>query len=168
MPSGGHYTTSLHKTRGSDIYYTPPDLAKDIIACCDLKQGDSVLDPFYGGGVFYDNYPEYVSKDWCEIVMGRDFMEYDKKVDWIISNPPFSILKTILPKCIATATKGICLILGCHNLTPKRNEMFENAGFKLTHLEDFNVKAWFGFRCCFVVYEKNKPTIRRLKRTTYD
>ena len=155
------------KERKNDIYYTPILLAQEIINSCPLQENDIVLDPFLGEGVFYDNYPPFVSKDWCEIAKGKDFLNYDKKVDWIISNPPFSKLNKVLPKCIEVATKGICLILGTNNLTPKRDMLFEDGGFSLTHIEDFNVKDWFGFRCCFVVYEKNKTSIRRLSKTKY-
>ena len=48
---------------------------------CNLKEGDLVLDQSYGEGVFYNNLPDYVNKEWCEIDKGKDFFEYDKKVE---------------------------------------------------------------------------------------
>jgi type I restriction-modification system DNA methylase subunit len=155
------------KKRKNDIYYTPEILAKDIINICDLKENDIVLDPFLGQGVFYNNYPKYVRKEWCEISKGIDFLTYDKKVDWIISNPPFSSLKFMIPKILEVATKGICLILGTNNLTTHRDDLFKKSGFNLTHIETFNVKSWFGFRCCVVIYEKNKESINKLTSNSY-
>jgi DNA modification methylase len=155
------------KNRKNDVIYTPEELAKEIIKVCGLVKDDLVLDPFRGKGVFYNNYPNYVKKDWCEISENRDFLKYTGKVDWIISNPPFSILKEIIPKCIEVSTKGICLILGIHNFTTHRDKLFKDAGFNLTHIEIFNVKSWFGFRCCFIIYEKNKPSINKLSSTTW-
>lgn len=165
-----NYINSLNKSieRKNDIYYTPEPLAKELIKICDLKENDIVLDPFKGKGVFYNNYPDFVKKDWCEITEGKDFLKYNNKVDWIISNPPFSKLKEILPKCIEVAEKGICLILGFNNLTPYRDNLFKNSGFNLTHIETFNVKGWFGFRCCFVIYEKNKPSMNKLSTNCYE
>jgi hypothetical protein len=47
------------------------------------------LDPCRGPGrAFYDALPK--PRDWCEIREGRDFLRYKRKVDWIITNPPWS------------------------------------------------------------------------------
>lgn len=54
-----------------------------------FKPSGLVLDPCRGENkVFYNNLS---NADWCEIGEGKDFFEYDKKVDWIIGNPPYSI-----------------------------------------------------------------------------
>lgn len=31
--------------------------------------------------------------EWCEITEGRDFFAWNEQVDWIISNPPYSLFK---------------------------------------------------------------------------
>lgn len=156
----------LHPLKKSphDVVYTPVELAKEIIAACAVDDGDTILDPFRGGGAFYDNYPQHALKDWCEIEEGRDFMNYDKKVDWIISNPPFSKLNQHIPKMCQVATKGICIIMGCLNLTHKRDMMFQDMGFKLVHEETFLCRSWFGFRACFLIYRRDKETSRRLSK----
>lgn|SRR5690348_4080664 len=155
------------KANPNDVIFTPIKLAKEIIAACDLKPGDTILDPFRGGGAFYDNYPDFVSKDWCELSDGKDFLQYQGKVDWIISNPPFSKLKLMIPKMASVATKGICLILGWWNLTSNRIRLLQKSGFTLTHMEMFDVKEWYGFRCIYVIFEANKPTMKRLSSETY-
>lgn len=47
------------------------------------------LDPCKGPRApFYNALPE--PKDWCEIREGRDFLKWDKHVDWIMTNPAWS------------------------------------------------------------------------------
>lgn len=77
-----------------DKVYTPENIAKQIISEFDLS--GTVLDPFKGKGAFYDNFPETVKKDWCEIDDGKDFFTFNERVDWIVSNPPYSIFGDVL------------------------------------------------------------------------
>lgn len=77
-----------------DKVYTPAHVAKHIIESFSLF--GKVLDPFRGKGAFYDNFPENVEKDWCELDKGKDFFKYNERVDWIISNPPYSIFNEVL------------------------------------------------------------------------
>lgn len=77
----------------NDNVYTPVEIAKVIINKMPLKDGDIVLDASAGKNVFYDNYPDFVIKDRCEIDDDIDFFAYNKKVDWIITNPPYSKYK---------------------------------------------------------------------------
>ena len=45
------------------------------------------FDPFRGKGVYYDNFPAANKKEWCEIEDGKDFFEFNGKVDVICSQP---------------------------------------------------------------------------------
>jgi hypothetical protein len=72
-----------------DVVYTPSVLALDVVSF--FKPSGICLDPCAGGNAFYSLLPE-AGRDWCEIERGRDFYAWDKKVDWIVSNPPFSNL----------------------------------------------------------------------------
>ncbi|MDY5928682.1 MAG: hypothetical protein SPJ27_01425 [Candidatus Onthovivens sp.] len=92
----------------NDKIYTPVETAKDIISKFNLS--GKVLDPFKGGGAFYDNLPETVEKDWCEIDLGRDFFDYNEKVDWIISNPPYSIFGAVIEHSMEIADNIVYLI----------------------------------------------------------
>lgn len=94
----------------NDKCYTPFPIAKKIIEMFQFNDDDLVLDPFRGKGAFYDNYPDYVYKDWCEIDDGRDFFNYHKKVDWIISNPPYSILDEVLEHSFEIAENVVYLV----------------------------------------------------------
>lgn len=73
----------------SDVVYTPDKTAKDIIDW--LKPTGLCLDPCLGDGAFYKYLPK--GSEWCEIRKGKDFFDYNKKVDWIIGNPPYSIFE---------------------------------------------------------------------------
>jgi len=68
-----------------DIVLTPDWVAKDMIEY--FKPTGSILDPCKGDGAFLQHLP---GAEWCEIREGQDFFNYNKRVDWIISNPPYS------------------------------------------------------------------------------
>ena len=79
----------LIRQTDSDIVYTSPALARRIVDYLDPE--GFCVDPCRGRGAFYDALdPE--NRDWCEIREGRDFLtwEFDRPVDWCITNPPFS------------------------------------------------------------------------------
>lgn len=92
----------------NDKIYTPAETAKTIISKFSLY--GTVLDPFKGGGAFYNNYPTTVKKDWCEIDLGKDFFNYTKHVDWIVSNPPYSIFGAVLEHSMKIADNIVYLI----------------------------------------------------------
>lgn len=92
----------------NDKVYTPLPIAKKIIDLFPLY--GKVLDPFKGGGAFYNQYPDFIIKDWCEIEDGKDFFEYSGKVDWIISNPPYSILDEVLKHSFEIAENVVYLV----------------------------------------------------------
>ena len=112
-----------HKIRNrktaNDCIYTPKEVAEIMIDLCDIKPADKVLDPSKGGGVFYDNLPE-CNKDWCEITEDKDFFKYDKPVDIIIGNPPYSLWAEWLKHTIKLNPKKFCYIFGVYNLNPNR------------------------------------------------
>lgn len=98
----------LNGNKPNDDISTPVEISKMIIDMFDIQ--GVILDPFKGTGSFYNQYPNYVSKEWCEIKDGRDFFKYDKKVDWIISNPPYSILDEVLDHSFEIADNIVYLI----------------------------------------------------------
>lgn len=92
----------------NDNVRTPEHISKFAIDLFDL--GGIVLDPFMGEGSFYNQFPDWIDKDWCEIDKGRDFFDYNKKVDWIISNPPYSILDEVLDHSFEIADNIVYLV----------------------------------------------------------
>jgi len=75
-----------------DVVYTPDYVSKNIIEFLNPK--GVCLDPCKGDGAFL-RYMPYGS-EYCELQEQKDFLQYEKKVDWIIGNPPYSIFDKFL------------------------------------------------------------------------
>ena len=98
----------LNGNKPNDKIYTPDEIAKLIISKFNLY--GKVLDAFSGGNVFYNNYPSNVEKYWCEIDKGKDFFKYNEKVDWILTNPPYSIFDNVLDHSFSIADNIVYLV----------------------------------------------------------
>lgn len=88
--------TQLFKTEPiqGDIVYTPEYVSRHIVDF--LNPSGLCLDPCKGDGAFLKYLPD--ESDYCEIRENKDFFDYNKKVDWIIGNPPYSIFEDFLKK----------------------------------------------------------------------
>jgi len=145
-----------HRKTANDKIYTPKPFALKMIELCEITPDMKVLDPSKGGGVFYDNLPP-CEKDYCEIDEGKDFFDYNKRVDLVIGNPPYSLWTKWLEHTTKITDK-FCYIFGFLNLTPYRIEQLEKKGFFITKSAMCRVDYWFGVS--FVaVFEKNKTPI---------
>lgn len=94
----------------NDLVMTPEHIAKEMIAFYDIPAGATVLDPCRGEGAFYDNYPEDCMKASCEITEGRDFFKWEQNVDWIITNPPYSIFEEFLAHSLRWSN-NVCFLI---------------------------------------------------------
>lgn len=150
-----------HRIKPNDEFYTPSKLANYLVTLCPLNDGDIVLDSAYGTGIFYDCYPTGTIK-----LKTTSFFDWDRIVDWIISNPPYSKIDLFLEHSCDVATKGFAYLLGLHNLTPKRIEICENKGFYITQIHLSKVFHWYGISA-FVIWEKDKPPILNYDRTVW-
>ena len=140
-----------------DIVYTPIEVCKDCIKYTlpFINKDDILLEPFSGKDAFYNEFPIENRKDWSEIERGRDFLDYKKKVDWIITNPPYSIYKLWIDKLLETCNKGFCLLVNNLTITPPRLEKINNAGFYISFIYYFKIKTWFGYQF-YYIFEKRK------------
>jgi len=127
----------------ADIVMTPVYLAKNIIE--HYKPTGFILDPCRGEGVFYDNY-DTDNKDWCEIDEGKDFLEYNKKVDWIITNPPWSKMRIFLEHGMRIADNIVYLTTINHYTTKRRIKDMKEMGFGIKEFYCVNTptKPWQG------------------------
>jgi hypothetical protein len=157
-----------YRLRKKDRFYTPRELAKELITLVPFKNDDFLFDPCLGKGAFFDNYPIENKKDFCEIDLDKDFFEFEGKVDWCISNPPYSLLDNWFKKTCEISRKGFAYLLGWNNLTAKRIEFCnkEPFSFGLTTIHMFKVFEWYGMSC-FVIFEKNKPNIISYNRKVW-
>lgn len=74
------------KSNPADAVMTPEWAAKDMVDW--FKPTGRILEPCKGFGAILTQLPDHA--EWCEITQGRDFFDWHEKVDWIISNPPYS------------------------------------------------------------------------------
>ncbi len=100
-----------------DIVMTPEHLAKEIID--HFNPSGKILDPSRGQGAFYDNFPTD-NKDWCELGENKDFLTYSDKVDWIITNPPWSKMQQFLEHGMKIADNIVYLTSVNHYTTKRR------------------------------------------------
>lgn len=141
----------------NDKIYTPKPIALKMIEMCDLNKNDYVLDPSYGEGVFFNNFPEFVKKDFCEIEQGKDFFECNTRYTAVIGNPPYSLWDKWLEHTMKLTDK-FCYLFGVLNFTDKRvNKILKN-GFGITKIHLLKVSWWFGHQF-LIVFEKNKKSI---------
>jgi len=91
---------------GADVVYTPDWVAKDMVEW--FKPSGRILEPSAGDGVFLRYLPEDAL--WCEIEKGRDFFAWHERVDWIIGNPPYSVVGQWLRHSIVLSDNFVYLI----------------------------------------------------------
>jgi hypothetical protein len=156
----------MEKTEDYYFHQTPVELCRKLIDEVGLVEGDRVLEPFKGEGAFYDNLPNFVEKDWCEIVDGRDYKDYDKEIDFVLSNPPFALTEngkkvnafyTLTEYFAGRVKKGIAFLGNDYclaTLTPKRiKELKEKHNLYIHKIRVCSVKKWRG-RYFFIIFKK--------------
>lgn len=148
-----------------DLHQTPPECAKDLMAFVPLVAGDKVVEPFKGEGAFYNALPNYVEKDWAELEQGKDYKELTAEYDWVITNPPFRLdtgtkrvnsFWFLLDYYSQRARKGIAFLGNdsCFcTLTPKRQAILKERGWRMTKVVVCSVKKWRG-RYFFFILQK--------------
>jgi len=141
----------------NDIIYTPLNVAKKMIEMCEITSNMTVLDPSKGGGVFYDNLPNYCIKDYCEITEEIDFFDNDKTYDLIIGNPPYSLWNKWIDHTLKKTDK-FCYIFGSFNFTDRRVKKILDNGFGITKFHILKIEWWFS-NSFIIVFERNKNSI---------
>ena len=58
--------------------------------------------------------------EWCEILDGRDFFSWNEKVDWIVTNPPWSLIRTFLRHAMEVSDNVVFLLTINHIWTKAR------------------------------------------------
>mgnify|MGYP003677042100 FL=1 len=162
-------STVSHKIKkrntANDIFITPLDLAKKAISLIEYEDSDIWYDPFKNTGNYYNQYPND-NKLYSEILEDKDFFDFEEHIDIICSNPPYSIIDNVIKKSIDLKPRVINYLIGVGNLTARRLEMFENAGYGLTKIHMCKVYKWYGMS--FIVqFEKDKESIMSFDRIVW-
>ncbi len=113
--------------KSEDRVMTPDALAAAIVA--HFRPTGKILEPCRGSGAFLRAMP---GADWCEIEADppRDFLAYDgPHVDWICTNPPWSLARAFLAKGMEIADNVVFLFSVNHAWTKARVRDVEEAGF---------------------------------------
>jgi hypothetical protein len=120
--------TPLVAKNGNDCVMTPPVLGRRIVRY--FKPKGRMLEPCIGNGKGFFRFME--GADWCEIDKGRDFFDYNKRVRWIITNPPYSKLLKFLEHSFDISDNVVMLIL--------LPAAFHTAKIRLAKLKGFYLK----------------------------
>lgn len=168
MPNTNASHSIKKRNTANDVFITPVDVAKQQIELHTIIDGELWLDPCRNNenGSYYSNYPSEVNKDWCEILEGRDFLQYSGSPDVICGNPPYSFLDTWISKTLELNPKEFSLLIGIGNLTTRRMEIIENAGYGLARMKMLKIWKWYGMSC-IVVFAKGEESIIEFDRTVY-
>jgi hypothetical protein len=125
-------------TNRNDVVMTPEPLAKRLIE--HFQPFGKILEPCIGEGAFYNN---LVNAEWCEITKGKDFMEYHDKVDWIITNPPWSKIRPFLQHSMELSEDIVFLTALAHLWFKARLRDINNAGFGIREIVLFDTPKNF-------------------------
>lgn len=169
------FTSDKIKKRATphDKFYTPIELVKFHLQYVKeyVDTGDKILDGFFGTGNYYNSYPEVFDKnntfDYAEIDLGLDFFKYDKDVNMIISNPPYSILDKVFEKSVALNPHTISYLIGQHNLTNKRIEYMNEKGYYLSKMHFTKIYDWYGMSAIVVFTKKANKNCIDFDRTVW-
>jgi len=96
----------------NDDIQTPPELAARIVAY--FRPEGRILEPCAGTGHFLAC---LAGADWCEIKRDRDFFDYRERVDWIITNPPWSQIRAFMTHAFSLADQVVFLMTVNHAWT---------------------------------------------------
>ncbi len=154
-----------NRTKANDVFITPLELAQNHINLIEYNPNDLWLDPCRNNGNYFNQFPNE-NKDWCEILNNKDFFEYEGKPDIIIQNPPYSLMDKWIQKNISLNPRIISFIIGLGNLTTRRIEILEKAGYGITKFKMLKVYEWYGMSV-IVIFEKNKKSIIEIDRKVY-
>jgi hypothetical protein len=142
-------------TKRDDCVQTPEELAIKIVN--HFKPKGTILEPCKGDGNFikaYENYKEEnINLFWTEILEGKDFFDYNTKVDWIITNPPYSKMRSFIQHSMIISDNIVFLTTINHLWLKARLRDISNAGFGIKEILLFNTPKSFpqsGFQIgCF-------------------
>ena len=120
--------------KSDDEIMTPEYLAEALVN--HFKPSGKILEPCKGTG----NFLKFLPKDtlWCEISEGKNFFDFNDKVNWIITNPPWSQIRKFLQHSMKIS-KNVCFLFTINHLwTKARIRDIKEAGFGIKEIVIFD------------------------------
>lgn len=149
-------------SNANDKVYTPDFIVDEVVSYMEEHfpnhRNSKLLEPFAGEGAFLSRYD---SMDWCEIDKGVDFLDYQGKVDWIITNPPYSVFDVMLEKMLQVSD-NIAMVIPYNKLMCSMPRLMDikRAGKSITHVRYLGsgrqMKFPFGFPVALIIIENVK------------
>ncbi len=130
----------------NDVVFTPDWLASKICSMFPIE--GKILEPCKGEGAFLKYLPE--GTEWCEIVDGKNYYDYNDKVDWIVTNPPYSDYNRFLKHTFEIADNIVLLVpvAKMFKSMGTLNQIFNYGGFVSIHTLPASKAGFpFGFPC---------------------
>jgi len=119
--------------QSDDVVMTPPTLCALIAS--HFQPSGRILEPCRGTGNFYRALKPYASELlWCEITKERDFFGFNGHVDWVITNPPWSLFRKFLQHAMKVADNVVFLVTVNHYWTKARVRDIREAEFALKEI----------------------------------
>ncbi len=112
-----------------DVVQTPQEMAGRLVR--HFAPSGRVLEPCCGKGHFLAHMPGAAS---CEIQRGDDFFDWTEKVDWIVTNPPWSQIRPFLIHSMEVADHVVFLMTVNHIWTKARLRDVREHGFGLKEI----------------------------------
>jgi len=120
--------------KSDDEIMTPEYLAEALVN--HFKPSGKILEPCKGTGNFLKFLPKGTL--WCEISEGKNFFDFNEKVDWIITNPPWSQIRKFLQHSLEIS-KNVCFLFTINHLwTKARIKDIKKAGFGIREIVLFD------------------------------
>ena len=147
------------------FHYTNPEMVKYLLSKTPII--GSVLDAGSGKNKVW--FKKLKGRKFeCEIDDGMDFFEWNKKMDWVVGNPPFDLQKQFLEKASEVAQQGIAFLGNINfwnGLTPKRWQKLQDKGFFLQKIIIVQDKRWFGRYYYLIFTKENNDFVEWNKQT---
>jgi hypothetical protein len=114
VPKGKNFSKANRGQRNkSDFYQTPYSMTEQLLDHIGHWRSTSVLEPAAGDGAI----TKVLRKRGFEVIesdirmTGEDFLTRTEQVDWIITNPPFTLSLEFILQCKRIARKGFWLLM---------------------------------------------------------
>lgn len=153
---------NLTPCNGDDVVYTPDSLADQVVRHFLPQMSGRILEPCSGGGAFTRAFTKNGLTDVTELEIkrGQDFFEFKEQVDWVVTNPPWSLARRFAQQAYQVSHDVVFLITVNHFMGLRaRFDDMEKAGFRIKEIVLCNTppKPWpqSGFQLGAIHFQKN-------------